>query len=621
MATMIPDDIEKFETEGEGIFYKFLQSVAKPDSKFISWYTPDINGKEPDFILFSDDTGLIIFEVKDWALDQILEANPKYFVLAIGNKTESRKNPQQQAHDYLYSVKDKMEKDGQLVSREPNVYGKLKIPIDYGIVFPNINKSEYTQKGFNQVISNDRIFFWDDLYPDSEICKDLSGQCFLNTLTKMFPPMFSFKINGKELAHLKGLIFPVVRIELPRRELGKGYSHEVQRLRILDHHQETIARKYDGGHRIIVGPSGSGKTLILVHKAALLKQYNPAIKSILFVCFNITLVNYIKRLLSDKGVALGEGGVEILHYYQLCSKILGEEVSYESEDSDYYRLVVQEALSKLKGKELKYDAILVDEGQDFSDEMLMVVTSLLNPKTNSLTIALDDHQIIYHHNQRWKDLGIEAQGRVHRLTHTYRNTQEISDFASALIRKKDEKVSDQREDPQGLFPDIYGFNGPMPEIKQCKSIEDLVAYVSGHIKRLVESKEYPCSEIGIIYTVKTPHDMPDKHLPRMFEKALESKGILYKWASEDYQTKKFYDITTNSVTISTIHSVKGLDFSCVFLVGLDFLESGKMSLDQMKNLTYVGITRARYRLFIPYLNKTELIGTLLHSIKTIQSKT
>jgi len=206
---MIPDDIEEFKSEGEGIFYKFLRSVAKPDSKYISWYTPDINGKEPDFILFSDDTGLIIFEVKDWALDQIMEANPKYFVLAIGNKTESRKNPLEQARDYLYSVKDKIQKDGQLVSQEPKFYGKLKIPIDYGIVFPNINKSEYTQKGFNQVTGNDKIFFWDDLYPDSEICKDPSGQCFLNALTKMFPPMFSFKINGKELSHLKGLFSPL----------------------------------------------------------------------------------------------------------------------------------------------------------------------------------------------------------------------------------------------------------------------------------------------------------------------------------------------------------------------------------------------------------------------------
>src|SRR4030042_2475095 len=271
----------------------------------------------------------------------------------------------------------------------------------------------------------------------SDICSDPSGQCFNNVLKRMFPPLFPFKLTGKELIHLKFLIFPVVRIELPRRDPEDRFGHEIQRLRMLDHHQESIARKYDGGHRIIVGPSGSGKTLILVHKAVLLKQYNPAIKGILFICFNITLVNYIKRLLSDKGIALGEGGVEVYHFYQLCSKIMGEEVSYESEDSEYYSLVVQETLSKLKEKELKYDAILVDEGQDFSDDMYRVITSILNPKTNNLTIALDDHQTLYEHSQTWKDLGIQVQGRVHRISYVYRNTNEIAGFVAKFIGKKD----------------------------------------------------------------------------------------------------------------------------------------------------------------------------------------
>ena len=81
MATMIPDNIGWFTTEGEKQFYKFLESVAKPDSRYISWYLQDIKGEEPDFLFFSDEVGLIIFEVKDWALNQIREANPQYFVL------------------------------------------------------------------------------------------------------------------------------------------------------------------------------------------------------------------------------------------------------------------------------------------------------------------------------------------------------------------------------------------------------------------------------------------------------------------------------------------------------------------------------------------------------------
>ncbi|MEI9479299.1 MAG: hypothetical protein WCO26_22390 [Deltaproteobacteria bacterium] len=58
MATMIPSDIEEFGTGGEKAFFKFLQSVGKPDSRYISWYLPDIKDKELDFLLFCEDIGL-----------------------------------------------------------------------------------------------------------------------------------------------------------------------------------------------------------------------------------------------------------------------------------------------------------------------------------------------------------------------------------------------------------------------------------------------------------------------------------------------------------------------------------------------------------------------------------
>jgi hypothetical protein len=54
--------IDEFKTEGEKRFYRFLEAVAKPDSKYTIWYLPDIEGKEPGFILFCDEVGLLIFE-------------------------------------------------------------------------------------------------------------------------------------------------------------------------------------------------------------------------------------------------------------------------------------------------------------------------------------------------------------------------------------------------------------------------------------------------------------------------------------------------------------------------------------------------------------------------------
>ena len=97
MAVMIPNDVEEFETVGEGVFYKFLKAVAKPDCRYFGWYTPDVEGKEPDFLFFCESVGLIIFEVKDWVLDQIAGADPHYFFFRGNGKEERRKNPFKQA--------------------------------------------------------------------------------------------------------------------------------------------------------------------------------------------------------------------------------------------------------------------------------------------------------------------------------------------------------------------------------------------------------------------------------------------------------------------------------------------------------------------------------------------
>ncbi len=50
MATMMAKDIEEFGTEGEKAFYKLLEGGAKLDAHYLCWYTPDINGNEPDFL-------------------------------------------------------------------------------------------------------------------------------------------------------------------------------------------------------------------------------------------------------------------------------------------------------------------------------------------------------------------------------------------------------------------------------------------------------------------------------------------------------------------------------------------------------------------------------------------
>lgn len=341
-------------------------------------------------------------------------------------------------------------------------------------------------------------------------------------------------------------------------------------------------------------------------------RYNPSIRNILFVCYNITLVNYLKRLLSEKHLPLGYDGVEVLHFFELCGKITGDDIAYEKADTEYYDLVIQDTLEKLPGCPLKYDAVLVDEGQDFSDDMLKIVMSLLNPATNHFTIALDENQNIYRQRRNWKELGIQARGRVHKVEWIYRNTQEIADLARAIVGDGHDPSTESAGSQKMLFPETFeAAHGESPEIRAFPDYAEIFAWVAERITALNGQDGYALSEIAVIYTMKSPDDGSDMNLPRLLEKALDKKGIIHNWMSEDYRAKRSYDITTNSVTISTIHSVKGFDYACVLLLGMDWMEPGRWTEEQIEKLAYVAVTRARERLFIPYVAGNHLIRKII----------
>lgn len=604
MARMMPEELEDFQTPGEGDVYRFLRDTAKPDERFWAWYSPDVNGLEPDFILFSRDLGLVVLEVKDWAIDQILEADPYQVTLNIGGRREARTNPLRQAREYSNAIRESLQRDGRLVSRKPEHFGKCVVPVSFGVVFTNLIKYDFVKAGFDKIVPVDKAFFWDDLHPQSDICSDPTGKRFARTLEEKFPPIFPCRLSGPDTDHLRGLLFPSVRVEVPDRGAASEYAGQFERIRILDHNQEAIARRFDGGHRIITGPSGSGKTLVLVHRAALLLRYNPKVRRILFVCYNITLAGYIRRLLAAKGVPLGPSGVEVLHFFELCSRIVGEEVAYEKEDADYYELVVREAAERAADCGIRYDAVLVDEGQDFSDDMLRAVMGVLDPVSDNLMIALDEGQSIYARKRSWKKLGIEAKGRVHRLPCVYRSTEEIAGLAERFLGKAREKAgSDQHE----LAPNICGFHGPKPEFLQQPDYAMACTTVAKRARELLDAG-HPAAEIAVLYA--RSRTAAGEDLPRLIISSLEAQGILATWASEDYRAKRDYDVSTQRVTVSTIHSVKGLDYACVFLLGLDLLEAGGLGETRPESLAYVGLTRARYRLVVPFVQGTGLLEGL-----------
>ena len=71
----------------------------------------------------------------------------------------------------------------------------------------------------------------------------------------------------------------------------------------------------------------------------------------------------------------------------------------------------------------------------------------------------------------------------------------------------------------------------------------------------------------------------------------------------------------NAVTLMTLHSAKGLEFPVVFMIGMEeglFPHSRalmeKSELEEERRLCYVGITRAKERLFLTYSKRRLIFG-------------
>jgi ATP-dependent exoDNAse (exonuclease V) beta subunit len=99
-------------------------------------------------------------------------------------------------------------------------------------------------------------------------------------------------------------------------------------------------------------------------------------------------------------------------------------------------------------------------------------------------------------------------------------------------------------------------------------------------------------------------------------KKLEVSGIPTYWVSQDVRAKEMFDITTDRISLVSIHSAKGLDFDLVYLAGIDHIRPTDQTRNSLINLIYVAMTRAKYRLVIPYVEETEFIERIKGCLPT-----
>ena len=94
---------------------------------------------------------------------------------------------------------------------------------------------------------------------------------------------------------------------------------------------------------------------------------------------------------------------------------------------------------------------------------------------------------------------------------------------------------------------------------------------------------------------------------------LENVALIQdKTTPSGHQVERRFD----AVTFMTLHSAKGLEFPVVFLAGCEegLLPhsrsiTSKHELEEERRLCYVGITRAKQKLYLTYASKRRIFGS------------
>ncbi|MBN2157282.1 MAG: AAA family ATPase, partial [Candidatus Lokiarchaeota archaeon] len=269
--------------------------------------------------------------------------------------------------------------------------------------------------------------------------EDLKYPKFKEIIEKYWKNEISLKIH--QVKRLHGELFILNKVNQQNPFL---YVPEDEIIDLLDEEQREYAFNLKEGHRILLGCAGSGKTIVLIRRVQYLAEIHKNWK-ILVLCYNSLLNNMLKTFINSNSLSPAKITIRTFHSWAkwVIESIPEFKIKYgeEWERSKYSKkekdiffeekvpVMLNEVLQikEDSGNPLLYDAILIDEGQDFhSDWYKLVLRTLKNPEEGSLFIAYDGLQGIYRkEGVSWKSLGIKASGRTKKLPNSYRNSKRV----------------------------------------------------------------------------------------------------------------------------------------------------------------------------------------------------
>lgn len=241
---------------------------------------------------------------------------------------------------------------------------------------------------------------------------------------------------------------------------------------------------------------------------------------------------------------------------------------------------VLEQLEQDDGRRL-YRHVVVDEGQDFSPQMLKSLAAAI-PEDGSLTFFGDMAQQIYGRQFSWRRAGLHVPHGVWEFRRNYRNTPEIADLGLAIAAMPYYKGV-----PDMVEPDEFEPSGPPPSLALFDSVKDETDFV-------IEAAQ-AAAQTGSVGVLMRRHQDEAR-----FQKAFRGGQNLNKYMG-------IWD-PGPGISWGTVHAAKGYEFDSVIMVGLSEASWPEPEIVRAQGaevaatidgpLLYVGVTRARRELIM-----------------------
>jgi hypothetical protein len=582
------------------------------------------SARAPDVVLIDPLAGVHVIEVKGHVLADIEAIEPGGMLrLRYGNGYKS-KSPLAQVRAAMFDIKN---------AAEQQFAGELILPFRYWVVFTSFTRSNWYAKWGPEAFCPPEFLFADDLESLAQkLCqgglKQLGNCGTVRWPADQMAALWTAFGDSSVLYHRPD---ERVRRRVPEGMLGEYFDEAAESYKTLsDEQQRLSAQNWSEGPRLVRGVAGSGKTIVLANNLARRLQRicenrglfaeDERPERLLAVCNNRCLVPFLKKKIGlayqqRTGQPLPEEGLEVICFNSLMWKLSRNGLwSYrtieqirddEQRAANYLEQLID---SKQRHPEIfdsvAFDAIFVDEGQDFAESdfrLLKELCRVLPEQEPNLYVFYDDAQNLFgrpRHN--WLSLGLNVRGaRAHVMSRCFRNTRPIVEAAFNVLNGT--MASGKVDIPTKDFSDIAGLkekelilsengfwrvlfamrDGPAPRLTVAATPSAEADAIVGRLRWLIEEQRVRPQDILVLGMTRRRIDSIAAAVEAAKISGVENVHLAFR-----EQDRLLGERAT--LTLSTTASAKGYDAYCVLLVSANEFSDDLVGRTNF----YVGCTRA-----------------------------